>query len=434
MKKQIVALSMAAITAAYAAEAPKAAPASGKTPAAISTAAAASAKPSAPAAASAKLPPVAASAAGASAKTEAAPANDNALPDIAATAYIVFDVQSKQKLGGREEETRIEPAALTKLMTAYLVFQALERGELKPDQMLTASERAWHAEGSRMFLTPNKPVAVSDLLKGMVVQSANDATITLAEALGGGTEAGFVKKMNNQARTLGMLDTTFQNATGTAVEGHLSTVADLAKLAAAVINDFPKYYPIFSMRSFSYNGIEQPNRNLLLYRDPSVDGMMTGHSPTAGYNLIASSNRNDRRIISVAVGMESPESRAAESSKLLNWGLQAFDTLKLYDANQVVSQVKVYRGSSVAANVGFANSIFLTIPHGEGQSIKPILETVQPVLAPIRKGQVLGKVKMVYQNKTLAQYDVVALNSVEEAGLWGRIRDNITLWWRSLFS
>ncbi|WP_312266800.1 D-alanyl-D-alanine carboxypeptidase family protein [Neisseria sp.] len=414
MKKYLSGLMLAATMTAIAADAPK-------------TPAAASAKTVTPQAASAPVA-AAASASGATEQTVMPQ-----VPELAATAYIVRDLQSNQTLGAKETNTLIEPAALTKLMTAYLVFQALDSGQLKADQALNVSQNAWKAEGSRMFLSPDKPVVVADLLKGMIVQSANDATLTLAEALGEGSEAGFVKKMNDQAKRLGMLDTTFKNATGRAEDGHLSTVGDLAKLAGAIINDFPKYYPLFSMRSFTYNGIEQPNRNLLLYRDPSVDGMMSGHSPTAGYNLVSSSRRNDRRVVAVAVGMDSPESRAAESSKLLNWALQAFDTPKLYNAGQIVTQVKVYKGETAAVNAGFLDAVYLTIPHGEGKNLKPILETEQPVVAPIRKGQVLGKVKLTYEGKVLAEVKVAALNPVEEAGLWGRIRDNLILWWRKWF-
>lgn len=354
------------------------------------------------------------------------------LPELAASAYAVMDAQSKQLLGAHNPEAQIEPAALTKLMTAYLVFKALDDGVLKPDQMLKVSERAWKTGGSRMFLTLGKDASVSDLLKGMLVQSGNDAAVTLAEALGGGSEAEFVKKMNEQATRLGMLDTTFKNATGESVDGHVSTVQDLMKLAAAISYDFSRYYPIFSMKSFTYNGIEQPNRNLLLYRDASIDGMITGHSPTAGYNLISTSNRNDRRVIAVLVGAESTESRAAESSKLLNWALQSFDTPKLYNARQPISQVKVYKGNSKVVNVGFTEPVFITVPHAEGQNIKPVLETVQPVLAPVRPGQVLGRLKLTYQGNVLAERNVVALNAVEEASWYVRLWDNIKLWFQNI--
>ena len=355
------------------------------------------------------------------------------LSEISATAYIVQDAQSGQVLAGKNLDTQIEPASLTKLMTAYLAFKALDNGTLKPDQMLTVSDKGWKAEGSRMFLDPKKPASVSDLIKGLIVQSGNDAAITLAEAIGG-SEEGFAAMMNTEAKRLGMKNTFYTNSTGLPGEGHLTSVNDLVILAGAIIRDFPKYYPIYAMKSFKYNNIEQPNRNLLLYRDASVDGLKTGHTSSAGYNLVASSKRNGRRVISVVVGTESTEARASESSKLLNWALQAYDTPKLYDANQTISQVKVYKGSSNAVNVGFLDASYVTIPHGEGQNIKPVLETVQPVLAPVQKGQILGKLKVVNGSTVLAEKNVVALNTVEEAGWFGRTYDSIVLWFKGLFA
>ena len=353
-------------------------------------------------------------------------------PEVAAAAYIIEDAQSGQVLASKGLHDQVEPASLTKLMTAYLSFKALSEGRLKPDQMLTVSDKGWRSEGSRMFLDPKKPASVDDLLKGLIVQSGNDAAVTLAEAIGG-SEEGFTQIMNAEAKRLGMTNTHFDNSTGLPGPQHLTSVADLALLANAIIRDYPQYYPIYSLKSFAYNNINQPNRNLLLYRDPSVDGMMSGHSPTAGYNLASSSRRNDRRVVAIAVGMESPESRAAESSKLLNWALQAFDTPKLYSAGQIVTQVKVYKGEATAVNAGFLDAVYLTVPHGEGKNLKPILETEQPVVAPIRKGQVLGKVKLTYEGQVLAEVKVAALDAVEEAGLWGRIRDNLVLWWKQWF-
>ncbi|MFV2030735.1 D-alanyl-D-alanine carboxypeptidase family protein [Neisseria sp. S1] len=355
------------------------------------------------------------------------------IPEIAATAFVIKDLQSGQVLAEKGLNDQIEPASLTKLMTAYLAFKALENGTLKPEQMLTVSEKGWKAEGSRMFLEPRKPASVSDLIKGLIVQSGNDAAITLAEAIGG-SEEGFADMMNAEAKRLGMTKTHFLNSTGLPVEGHLTSVNDLVILAGAIINDFPKYYPIYSIKSFKYNNIDQPNRNLLLYRDPSVDGLKTGHTSSAGYNLVASSKRNGRRVVSVVVGTESQESRAAESSKLLNWALQSFDTPKLYDANQTISQLKVYKGSANAVNVGFTSDAYITIPRGQGGNIKPVLETVQPVLAPIQKDQVLGKLKIMSNGKVLAEKNVVALNAVEEAGWFGRAYDSIVLWFKNLFS
>ncbi len=355
------------------------------------------------------------------------------LPEIAATAFIVKDLYSNQILASNNLDTKIEPASLTKMMTAYLTFKALENGTLKADQMLTVSDQGWKIEGSRMFLNPNVPASVSDLIKGMVIQSGNDAAITLAEAMGNGSVEEFVKQMNNEAKLLGMNNTHFNNPTGLPSDGHVSTVNDLALLSAALIKNFPKYYPVFSIKSFKYNNIEQPNRNLLLYRDPNVDGLKTGHTESAGYNLAASSKRNGRRIVSVVVGTESIEARATESGKLLNWALQAFDTPKLYNANEAISQVKVYKGAANAVNIGFVDETYITIPHDTGRSLKPILETVQPVLAPIEKGQILGKLKLMKDNEVVAEKDVVALNSVAEGSWFSRTWDSIVLWFKTTF-
>ena len=355
-------------------------------------------------------------------------------PEIAATAYLVRDLQSGQTLAEKNTEQQIEPASLTKLMTAYLVFKALEEGKLKPDQKLPVSEKAWKTEGSRMFLKPHTEVSVQDLLRGLIVVSGNDASVALAEGLAG-SEENFAKLMNEEAARLGMKHTFFENSTGLPGAKHLTTVSDLAILSAAMIRDLPpKYYEVYSYKSFTYNNITQENRNLLLFRDDSVDGLKTGHTSSAGYNLIATSKRNGRRVVSVVVGTESIEARASESSKLLNWALQAFDTPKAYDANIPVSSVKVYKGQEDNVNIGFLEPVYLTIPHGEGNKVKPVLETVQPVLAPIEKGQVLGKLKITYNGQVLAERKVVALTAVDEAGFFGRLWDSIKLWFKNMFA
>ncbi|QEY24893.1 D-alanyl-D-alanine carboxypeptidase family protein [Neisseria animalis] len=354
-------------------------------------------------------------------------------PDIAATAYLVRDLQSGQTLASQNADTPIEPASLTKIMTAYLVFKALDEGRLQKEQMLNVSENAWKVAGSRMFLNPNTPVSADDLIKGMVVQSANDAAMTLAETLGQGSVDEFVKQMNAEAQRLGMGKTVFKNPTGLPEEGHLSTAADLITLAGALIRDYPQYYPVYSLKSFAYNHIEQPNRNLLLYRDSSVDGMQIGFSETAGYHQLASSKRNGRRILSAVIGADSTEARAAQSSKLLNWALQAFDTPRLYRAGSAVSQVKVYKGSSKTVSIGFLSDAYMTLPRDSIQNMKPILETFQPVLAPIQKGQMLGTLKMVQDGKVIAEKEVVALDGVQEANWFWRTWDSIVLWFKNLF-
>lgn len=369
----------------------------------------------------------------ASSAVQAAPvAMSTNAPEIAATAYLVQDLQSGQIIAAKNPAGKIEPASLTKLMTAYLTFKAINNGQLKPDQMLTVSEHGWKAEGSRMFLERNKPAKVSELIMGLIVQSGNDAAITLAEGIAGSEEK-FAQLMNEQAQQLGMTHTHFENSTGLPAQQHLTTVHDLAILSAAIIRDFPEFYKIYSEKSFTYNGITQPNRNLLLYRDPSVDGLKTGHTNSAGYNLIASSKRNGRRVLSVVVGTASPEARATESSKLLHHALTRFDTPKMYAANQSIADVRVYKGAQDTVKVGFLNDAYITVPVGE-KDIKPILETQQPVLAPIEKGTELGVLKLMQGNQVLSEQKVVALENVGQAGFFGRIWDSIVLWFKTMFA
>lgn len=354
-------------------------------------------------------------------------------PVIQAAAYIVEDAQSGQVLAANGADNQVEPASLTKLMTAYLVFKALEEGRIQMEQTFTVSEQGWRSEGSRMFLDPKKPASVEELLKGLIVQSGNDAAVTLAEAVAG-SEAAFVSMMNAEAARLGMKQTNFTNSTGLPGEQNHTSVGDLVILAKAIIRDYPQYYPLYSEKSFRYNNIDQPNRNLLLYRDPSVDGLKTGHTSSAGYNLVASSKRNGRRVISVVVGTESPEARAAESSKLLNWALQSFETPKLYNANEAIAEVKVYKGKSSLVRVGFLEDAYLTLPAGSVKDLQPVLETVQPVVAPIHKGRALGTLKLMSGTTLVAERTVVALDDVAESGWFGRLWDSIVLWFKNLFS
>ena len=354
-----------------------------------------------------------------------------AAPALEASAYLFFDAQSGQILTSKNPDARIEPASLTKLMTAYLTFDALKNGRLKLDQQLTASERAWKSEGSRMFLDPKVPVSVDNLIKGMIVQSGNDACVTLAEAIAG-SEEGFAQMMNAQAKKLGMNNSHFANSTGLPDPQLYTTVRDLATLSNALIRDFPQYYPTYSIKSFTYNNITQPNRNLLLYRDSSVDGLKTGHTDSAGFNLIASSKRDGRRVITVVVGTKSMEARATESSKLLNWGLSHFQTPKLYDAGKPLSKVKVYKGSENELDVGFLQAVYVTLPRGSDE-VTPVLETIQPVVAPVKKGAELGTLKLMSGNKVLAERKVVALQDIEVAGFFGRMWDSIVLWFKNTF-
>lgn len=358
--------------------------------------------------------------------------NVPALPAIAATAYLVTDLQSGQIIAESQADTPIEPASLTKLMTAYLVFKHLESGQISPEQELTVSEYGWKQEGSRMFLERGKPAKIKELILGLIVQSGNDAAVTLAEGIAG-SEAAFAELMNAEAKRLGMNHTHFENSTGLPGARHLTTVRDLAILSAAIIRDYPDYYKIYSEKSYTYNNITQPNRNLLLFRDPNVDGLKTGHTNSAGYNLIASSNRSGRRVVSVVVGTASPEARATESSKLLNYALQQYDTPKLYAAGQNIAQAKVYKGADSQVPLGFLQDTYATIPHGAAD-ITPVLETVQPVLAPIQKGQNLGTLTLKRGDQIISRHTVVALNDVPEAGFFGRLWDSIVLFFKNLFA
>ncbi|MDO4434270.1 MAG: D-alanyl-D-alanine carboxypeptidase family protein [Alysiella sp.] len=355
-----------------------------------------------------------------------------AAPNIAATAYWLHDLQSHYTIASKNAHSKIEPASLTKLMTAYLSFQALNNGNIHAEQQFTVSENAWRTEGARMFLEKGKKVKVSELLMGLVVQSGNDAAITLAEGISG-SETAFVALMNQEAQKLGMLNTHFENSTGISSPKHLTTVSDLGILSTALIRDFPEYYPLYSEKSFTYNGITQSNRNLLLHRDSEVDGLASGHTPSAGYNLIASSKRGGRRILSIVVGTASTEARATESSKLLNHALQYFDTPKMYTANQSIAQVKIYKGAEKTVDAGFLQDTYFTVPR-QGSHIKTLFESQQPVLAPIHKGQELGTLKLMANNQILSEHKVFALHDVAESGILRRIWDSIVLWFKLLFA
>jgi D-alanyl-D-alanine carboxypeptidase (penicillin-binding protein 5/6) len=350
-------------------------------------------------------------------------------PELAAKAWLLLDVQSGQVLAEKNADKRIEPASLTKLMSAYLDFAAIRAGRLKLSDTVPVSEHAWKAEGSRMFIEPNKPVTVDELLRGMIVQSGNDATIALAERVGG-SEAGFVQMMNQQAQRLGMTGSHFVNATGLPDPQHYTTARDLARLAAAIVRDFPEFYPLYSIKAYRYNNITQPNRNRLLWSDPSVDGMKTGHTESAGYCLIASGKRDNRRLLSVVLGTAADSVRAMESQRLLNYGFQFYDTVKLYAKNQAVTNLKVWKGSSSTVKAGFTRDLYISLPRGQGKDIKATLTTRQPLLAPLVAGQQVGTVSLTLNGKPLAQYPLLALQNVGVANIIGRAWDGLLLWFK----
>jgi D-alanyl-D-alanine carboxypeptidase (penicillin-binding protein 5/6) len=349
-------------------------------------------------------------------------------PSIVGRSWMLGDLSSGQILVAQKPDERIEPASLTKLMTAYVVFQALRDKKLTLEQQVNVSERAWRAPGSRMFIQPRKPVSVDELIRGMVVQSGNDACIALAEAVAGVEEV-FVQVMNREAARIGMKSTRFMNSTGLPDPQHYTTAQDLYLLASALIRDFPKdYAQYYSQKEFRYNNITQPNRNRLLWLDPSIDGVKTGHTEAAGYCLIASSNRGGRRLLSVLLGSTSESTRAQESQKLLNWGFQFFDSVKLHPANQSVKAIEVWKGSGNEVKAGFTHDIIVTVPKGEAEKLKAELLTQQPLLAPVSQGQRVGTLRVSHDGKPLGEYPLVALEGVAMAGMFGRAWDTLRLW------
>lgn len=350
-------------------------------------------------------------------------------PSIAAKAYLLIDILSGQALVAVNADEPREPASLTKLMTAYLVFRALKDKELTPSQMATVSEKAWRAEGSRMFIDPKKAVSVDELLHGEIVQSGNDAAIALAEVTAGSEQA-FVERMNREAARIGMNSTRFINVTGLPVPQQVSTAADLGLIAAAIIRDFPEYYPLYSIKEYRYNNITQSNRNRLLWSDPYVDGVKTGFTDGAGYCLIASAKRGPRRLLAVVLGAASDAARASEAQKLLNYGFQFYDTVQLYQNGAQVSALKVWKGAKESVPAGFVADQYVTLPKGQAQQLKLTQEAVEPLVAPIARGQRVGLVKVTLNAKPVGEYPLVALEEVPLASLLGRAWDTIRLWFK----
>jgi len=348
-------------------------------------------------------------------------------PNLAVKAFLLKDFNSNYVIASQKSNTRIEPASLTKIMTAYLSFKALKNGHLSFTQTLPVSEAAWKVEGSKMFIEPNKPVTVDELLHGMIIQSGNDASITLADGIGG-TEAQFADMMNKEATRLGMKNTHYMNATGLPDVQHYTTADDLMILATALIRDFPEQYQrLYSIKEYTYNKITQPNRNRLLWLDPNVDGMKTGHTETAGYCLIATAKRDGIRRISVVLGAPTDAARATESQKLLNYGFQYFDSKLVYKQGQSINQLKVWKGSENQVASTVADDLFVTVPKGEYANVKAMMSSTQPLIAPIKKGQVIGSVKFTLNGKTVDERNLVAAKSIDSAGILGRAWDSIKL-------
>ncbi|MFZ2854599.1 MAG: D-alanyl-D-alanine carboxypeptidase family protein [Rhodocyclaceae bacterium] len=349
-------------------------------------------------------------------------------PALAAKSWLLIESGSGQQLAAQAADERLEPASLTKLMTAYLTFAALKQGTIKIDQMIPVSEKAWKTQGSRMFIQVNTQVKVDDLIKGMIVQSGNDACVALSEAIAGGEE-NFAQMMNREAQRLGMKASNFRNSTGLPDAQHYTSAHDLATLAGALIRDFPEdYAKYYSIKEFRYNNITQPNRNRLLWIDPTVDGVKTGHTDAAGYCLISSAKRGPRRLLAVVLGTSSDSVRAQESLKLLNYGFQFYDALQLYAKNQPVSSLKVWKGQESVVKAGFASDFIVAVPKGYGPKVKAEFVSQQPLVAPVAQGQVVGTMKVSIDGKPHGEYPVLAIEGVPVAGIFGRMIDTIRLW------
>jgi D-alanyl-D-alanine carboxypeptidase (penicillin-binding protein 5/6) len=357
-------------------------------------------------------------------------------PEVAARSYLLVDVTANQILAQKDIDSPVEPASLTKLMSAYIVFDALRAKKITLTQTLPVSTRAWKMPGSRMFIDPKMQVPVEDLIKGLIVQSGNDATIALAEGVGGTVEH-FVELMNNQAKVLGMKNTTYKNPEGLTEPGHTTTARDLSILATRLVRDFPEEAKYYAIKKYRYPGTPSSNatnRNMLLFRDPTVDGLKTGHTEAAGYCMIATAKRDfpnlsgGRRLLSIVLGASSEAVRANESQKLLNWGYTAYDDVRLFDGNQPVATPPVWKGKENTIKLGRPDAIVAAVPSGSADKIKTQVQRPDPLVAPFTKGQPLGSLKIMVADQQVAELPLVALEGVEQAGVLGRAWDALRLW------
>ena len=356
-------------------------------------------------------------------------------PEIAARSYLVLDVTANQMLAARDIDTAVEPASLTKLMTAYIVFDALRARKIDLKQTLPVSRRAWKMPGSRMFIDPSMNVPVEDLIKGMIVQSGNDATVALAEGVGGSVER-FVQLMNEQAKALGLKATSYRNPEGLTEAGHTTTARDLSILSTRLIQDFPDFVGYYTIKKYRYEGTptaNDTNRNMLLFRDPTVDGLKTGHTDAAGYCLIATAKRDfpnvgGRRVMAIVLGAASENARANEAQKLLNWGYTAFEAIKLFDANQAVVTPQVWKGTEKTAKLGRSQPVIVAVPAGTAARVKTQVARPDPLIAPLAKGQQVGTLKISSGDQPLLDVPLIVLEPVEQAGIFSRAWDAVRLW------
>ena len=356
-------------------------------------------------------------------------------PKVAGTSWVLMDYASGNVLAGEGYDTRLEPASITKVMTSYVIAAEIAGGKVKATDQVMMSENAWRkggagTDGSYSGFEVNKTAPLEQMEKGMAVQSGNDAAIALAEHVAGSEDA-FASLMNAYAARIGMKNSHFLNATGLSEQGHFSTARDLALLGRAFIRDYPKTYAYNKIKEFTVGPITQPNRNLLLWRDSTVDGIKTGHHSGAGYCLMASALRGDQRLISVVMGSTSENQRASDSLALLNWGFRFFETHKLYDAGKAIAKQKVWKGDTAEVNLGVAEPMLVTVPRGRYAQLKPSMDVPKSLVAPIKQGQKIGTVKVVLDGKVIAQRPLVAINAVEEGGFFKRLWDEFWMWWES---
>ena len=347
-------------------------------------------------------------------------------PAIAATGHLLMDYHSGAVLAENNADKRLEPASLTKIMTAYTVFRELQEGNISLQDQVLVSEKAWKTQGSRMFIEVGKRVSVDDLIHGMIVASGNDACVALAEHIAGSEEA-FAALMNKHALELDMQNTHFTNSTGLPDAQHYSTPRDVLKVTRAIIKEFPEYYKIYSVKEFTYNKITQRNRNRLLWRDPSVDGVKTGHTKAAGYCLVSSAKREGMRLMSVVMGTQSDQARAKESQKLLNYGFRFFQTHRLYPANQALKKIRVWKGSRDYLAVGLEHDLHVTIPRGSYDQLNAITRIKSSILAPVKKGQRVGRLIIEHNGNILDEVALVALENVSEGGIFHNLADSLLM-------
>jgi D-alanyl-D-alanine carboxypeptidase (penicillin-binding protein 5/6) len=355
-----------------------------------------------------------------------------AAPSLGANSYILVDFNSGDVLVEQEPDMPVEPASITKVMTSYVVFTELAGGNIKLDDLVNISETAWRTGGSRMFIEPGMEVTLEQLIKGMVIQSGNDASVALAEHLAG-TEDAFAGLMNHYATQLGMTNSNFTNATGLPHEDHYTTARDVALLSMALIKDFPDYYHWYSEKEYSFNNIRQHNRNNLLWRDPAVDGLKTGHTQAAGYCLAASAKRDGMRLISVVLGSNSESSRVSESQSLLNYGFRFFETVQLYQAGQELAQGKVWKGEQEQVRLGIQDELFITIPRGRYDDLDAEVEMRPELIAPLAEGEEVGRISIRIGDEEITSRGLITLEAVIEAGFFGRTWDGMSMWVGGLF-